>query len=66
MAYEKYIDGTLGLQQETVGLETPTKVSKKKLYSLLKHSQQDTSGITSLDIHSLISDTDKANPLNQQ
>ena len=51
MAYEKYIDGTLGLHQETVGFETPTKVNKKKLYSLFKRLQQDNSGVTSLEKH---------------
>ena len=69
-AYEKYIGDILGLQQEAddPDLDTPTKVNTKKLYSLLKHSRQDNSGITSLKANgqTFTSDTDKANTLNLQ
>ena len=45
-AYEKYIGDILGLNQETDDLDTPPKVNTKKLYSLLKHSKQDSRGIS--------------------
>ena len=68
MAYEKYSWDVLGLQQESDDLDPPTKVNTKKLYSLLKHSKQDNSGITPLKANgqTVTSDADKANTLNQQ
>ena len=68
MAYEKLTGDILGLQQESDNLDTPTKVNTKKLYSLLKHSKQDTSGITALNAHgqTFTSNADKANTLHQQ
>ena len=67
-AYEKYVGGILGLQQEAEDPDTPTKVNTKKLYSLLKHSKQDISGITLLKANgrTFTSDAGKANTLNQQ
>ena len=67
-AYEKYIGDILGLNQETDDLDTPPKVSNKKLYSLLKHSKQDSRGISSLKANgkTLSSEPDKANALNLQ
>ena len=54
-AYEKFIGDILGLNQETDDLDTPPKVNTKKLYSLLKHSKQDSRGISSLkaNIHAI-------------
>ena len=68
MTYEKYIGDIIALQQESDDLDTPNRVNTKKLYSLLKHSKQDNSGIPSLNAHgqALTSDADKANTLNQQ
>ena len=44
-AYEKYLKDILGLNDEEHDLESPPKVKTKKLYSLLKHSKQNPSGI---------------------
>ena len=46
----------------------PPKVKTKKLYSLLKHSKQDSGGIASLnkDGQTVSTETDKANTLNVQ
>ena len=46
-AYEKYLGDILGLNndQEDQNGGEPPKVKTKKLYSLLKHSKQDSSGI---------------------
>ena len=49
-AHEKYLQDILGLSNEAddhAG-EAPPKVNTKKLYSLLKHSKQDSNGIASL------------------
>ena len=69
-AFEKYLYDILGLSTEAddhAG-EAPLKVNTKKLYSLLKHSKQDSNGIASLkaDGNTLSSEPDKANALNQQ
>ena len=68
MAYEKCTRDILGIQQEADDLDTPAKVNTKKFYSLLKHSKQDNSGITSLRANgkTFTSDADKANTLNNQ
>ena len=47
-AYEKYLKDILGLNNEEHDLEAPPKVKTRKLYSLLKHSKQDPSGISVL------------------
>ena len=62
MAYEKYMQSILGLNNNEDDLDTPPK------YSLLKHSKQDSSGIASLTANGIASseDTDKANTLNSQ
>ena len=67
-AYEKYLRDILGLNNEEDDLDAPPKVKTKKLYSLLKHSKQDSSGIASLKANnkSYTEDTDKANTLNGQ
>ena len=67
-AYERYIGNILGLNPETNDVDNPTKVNTKKLYSLLKHSKQDSSGISSLKVtgRTFTADTDKADSLNQQ
>ena len=67
-AYEKYLKDILGLNDEEHDLEAPPKVKTKKLYSLLKHSKQDTSGIAVLKANAktYTADTDKANALNAQ
>ena len=69
-AFEKYLYDILGLSTEAddhAG-EAPLKVNTKKLYSLLKHSKQDSNGKASLkaDGNTLSSEPDKANALNQQ
>ena len=67
-AYEKYLKDILGLNNEEDDLDAPSKVKTKKLYSLLKHSKQDSSGIASLKANDTThtEDTDKANTLNGQ
>ena len=67
-AYEKYLKDILGLNNEEDDLDAPPKVKTKKLYSLLKHSKQDSSGIASLKANDTThtEDTDKANALNGQ
>ena len=67
-AYEKYLKDILGLNDEEHDLESPPKVKTKKLYSLLKHSKQDPSGIAVLKANAktYTADTDKANALNAQ
>ena len=46
----------------------PPKVNTKKMYSLLKHSKQDLSGVAplKLDDRTLSDDCEKANALNRQ
>ena len=67
-AYERYISDILGINPETDDLPSPTKVNTKKLYSLLKHSKQDISGVSSLKANgkTFTADVDKASTLNQQ
>ena len=67
-AYERYIGYILGLNPETNDVDNPTKVNTKKLYSLLKHSKQDNSGISSLKVtgRTFTADADKADSINQQ
>ena len=67
-AYEKYLKDIQGLNNEEDDPDAPPKVKTKKLYSLLKHSKQDSSGIASLKANnkSYTDDTDKANTLNGQ
>ena len=69
-AYEKYLGDILGLNndQEDQNGGEPPKVKTKKLYSLLKHSKQDSSGVAPLrkDGQTLLTETEKANALNDQ
>lgn len=69
-AYEKYLGDILGLNNERddQNMGEPPKVKTKKLYSLLKHSKQDSGGIASLkkDGQTVSTETDKANTLNVQ
>ena len=69
-AYEKYLGDILGLNndQETKLEENLLRSKPKKLYSLLKHSKQDSSGITPLrkDGQTLLTETGKAYALNDQ
>ena len=67
-AYEMYLKDILGLNNEEDDLDVPPKVKTKKLYSLLKHSKKDSSGIASLKANNIsyTEDTDKANTLNGQ
>ena len=69
-AYEKYLGDILGLNnyQEDQNGGEPPKAKTKKLYSLLKHSKQDSSGIAPLrkDCQTLLTETAKANALNDQ
>ena len=67
-AYEKYLKDILRLNNEEDDPDAPPKVKTKKLYPLLKHSKQDSSGIASLKANnkSYTEDTDKANTLNGQ
>ena len=67
-AYEKYLGDILGLKNETddQNMGEPPKVKTKKLFSLLKHSKQDSGGIASLkkDGQTVSTEMDKANTLN--
>ena len=69
-ASEKYLGDMLGINNiipdQDVG-ESP-KVKNKKLYSLLKHSKQDSNGIAPLkkDGYTLLTEVGKANALNDQ
>ena len=69
-AYEKYRGDILGLNNERddQNMEEHPKVKTEKLYSLLKHSKQDSGGIVSLkkDGQTVSTKTDKANTLNVQ
>ena len=67
-AYEKYLKDILGIYNEEDDLVDPPKVKTEKLYSLLKHSKQDSSGIASLKANNktYTEDPDKANALNAQ
>ena len=67
-ASEKYLGDILGLNNDNNDQDSgeSPKFKTKKLYSLLKHSKQDSTGIAPLkrDGHTLITDTGKANTLN--
>ena len=67
-AYEKYLKDILGLNNEGDDPGAPPKVKTKKLYSLLKHSKQDSSGIAALKASDKTdsADSNKANTLNGQ
>ena len=69
-AYEKYLGDILGLNNERddQNMGEPPKVKTKKLYSLLKHSKQDSGGIASLkkDGQTVSAEADKANTLDVQ
>ena len=69
-AYEKYLGDILGFNNERDGqnMREPPKVKTKKLYSLLKHSKQDSGSIASLkkDGQTVSTKTDKVNTLNIQ
>ena len=68
-AYERYLGDILGLNATDSPEENlPPKVNTKKLYSLLKHSKQDSSGVAPIksDGQTLSHERDKANALNRQ
>lgn len=67
-AYQKYLSDILGVSDGEDDLDAPPKVKTKKLYSLLKHSKQDSGGITTLKANdkTYSMDFDKANALNGQ
>ena len=68
-AYERYLGYILGINTTTEQEEnSPTKVNTKKMYSLLKHSKQDSSGVAPLksDGRTLSDDCEKSNALNKQ
>ena len=69
-AYEKYLGDILGINNEIPDQDVgePPKVKTKKLYSLLKHSKQDSNGIAPLkkDGQILLTEVGKANALNDQ
>ena len=68
-AYERYLGDILGLNVTDSPEENLTpKLNTKKLYSLLKHSKQDSSGVAPIksDGQTLSHKRDKANALNRQ
>lgn len=69
-AYQKYLEGILNIDNSdsTPHDNTQIRPNTKKLYSLLKHSRQDSTGIDSLrkDNKLFTGETDKANVLNDQ
>ena len=68
-AYERYLGDILGLNAtDSPEKKSPPKVNTKKLYSLLKHSKQDSSGVAPIksDGQTLSHERDKANALNRQ
>ena len=69
-AYEKYLGDILGINNEISGQDVGEllMVKTKKFYSLLKHSKQDSTGIAPLkkDCRTLLTETGKANALNDQ
>ena len=68
-AYERYLGNTLWINTTTEQEEnSPPKVNTKKMYSLLKHSKQDSSGEAPLksDRRTLSDDCEKSNALNRQ
>ena len=68
--YEKYIGDILGVNNEIsiLCVGEPPKVKTIKLYSLLKHSKQDSNDIVPLtkDGQTLLTEVGKANALNEQ
>lgn len=67
-AYERYLGDILGTNTTDQEVNDPPKVNTKKLYSLLKHSKQDSSGVAPLksDGKTLSDDCEKSNALNRQ
>ena len=68
-AYERYLGDILKINTTTEQEEkSPLKVNTKKMYSLLKHSKQDSSGVTPLksDGRTLSDDCEKSNAPNRQ
>ena len=68
-AYERYLGDILGINTTTQQEEnSPPKVNTKKMYSLLKHSKQDSSGVAPLksDGRTLSDDCEKSNAINRQ
>ena len=68
-AYKRYLGDILGINTTTQQEEnSPPKVNTKKMYSLLKHSKQDSSGVAPLksDGRTLSDDCEKSNALNRQ
>ena len=67
-AYERYLGDILGINTTAEQEEnSPTKVNTKKMYSLLKHSKQDSSGVapSKSDGRTLSDDCEKSNVLNR-
>ena len=67
-AYERYLSDILGINTTTEQEEnSPSKVNTKKMYSLLKHSKQDPSGVAPLksDRRTLSDNCEKSNALNR-
>ena len=64
-AYGRYLGINITTEQEENSLP---KVKTKKMYSFLKHSKQDSSGVVPLksDGRTLFDDCDKSNALNRQ
>ena len=68
-AYEHYLGDILGVNTTTEQEEnSPPKMNTKKMYSLLKHSKQDSSGVAPLksDGRTLSDDCEKSNALNRK
>ena len=68
-AYERCLGDILGINTTTEQEEnSPPKVNTKQMYSLLKHSIQDSSGVAPLksDGRTLSDDCEKSNALNRQ
>ena len=68
-AYERYLGDILGMNTTTEQEEnSPPKMNTKKMYSLLKHSKQESSGVAPLkpDGRTLSDDCEKSNALNRQ
>ena len=68
-AYERYLGDILGINTTTEQEENnPPKMNTKKMYSLLKHSKQDSSGVAPLksDGRALSDGCEKSNALNGQ